>query len=185
MTVPASVTIAIVSASQSKTSRSRLAARQAQHLLRQQDANVDLIDLQDLTIPPYPHGYGDEALADLTKRFNAADGWVLAVPVYNWGPSGVLLNFLHYALNDQPEQRYRPFVLLGGAGGQRSFLALDGVARTLIHEVSAVQVGPPILAAGDEADTERSHLHPDLQRRIERAVSALRRFAMASPAYQA
>jgi NAD(P)H-dependent FMN reductase len=169
--------IVIVSASQSPASRSRLAAHQAHTALQTQPVMVDFIDLHEYALPTYPHAEGGAALTELIPRFNAADGWVLAVPVYNWGASAVLTNFLHYALDDAPARRYRPFVLLGGASGLRSHLALDGLARTLTYEISAVQVGPPVLAAGDLADPQNGVLDQDLQQRIARAMQVLVVFA--------
>ncbi|MBV7339908.1 NAD(P)H-dependent oxidoreductase [Chloroflexi bacterium TSY] len=176
--------IVIISASQSDKSRSRLAAQQAQDYLVADGAMADLIHLKERNIQTYPGSNNDPELDLLVERFNAADGWVFAVPVYNWGPSGVLTNFLHYGLRDTPERRYRPFVILGGAGGQKSFLSLDGLARTLTYEINAVEVGSAILAAGDEADPERAWLHPDVKRRIERSMAALTKFAKTSPAYE-
>ena len=174
--------LVIISASQSPASRSRLAAHHARAWLQTQAVTVDFIDLSEYTLPTYPHAEGGAALAELIRRFNAADGWVLAVPVYNWGPSAVLLNFLHYVLDDDRTRRYRPFVILGGAGGLRSHLALDGLARTLTYEVSAVQVGPAVLAAGDLVNPENGVIDQELQQRIERAMQALVVFATAGVA---
>ena len=103
-------------------------------------------------------------------------------PAPSAGASAVLTNFLHYALDDDPVRRYRPFVLLGGASGLRSHLALDGLARTLTYEICAVQVGPPVLAAGDLVDLENGVVDPELQQRIERAIQALVAFAGAGVA---
>jgi hypothetical protein len=64
----------------------------------------------------------------------------------------------------------------------KSHLALDGLARTVIYEVSAVQVGPAVLAAGDLADREAGALHSYVKRRIEQTMAALRYFATASVA---
>jgi NAD(P)H-dependent FMN reductase len=174
--------IVIVSASQSPASRSRLAAHHAKVVLQTQPVAMDFIDLKEYALPTYPHAEGEAALAELIRRFNTADGWVLAVPVHNWGASAVLTNFLHYALDDDQARRYRPFVILGGAGGLRSHLALDGLARTMTYEISAVQVGPPVLAAGDLADPQNGVLDQELQRRIERAMQALVAFAEAGVA---
>lgn len=176
------VQIVIVSSSQSSASRSRLAAHHARTTLQTAPVIVDLIDLHEYPLPTYPHAEGGAELAALIRRFNAANGWVLAVLVYNWGASAVLTNFLHYALDDNPVRRHRPFVLLGGASGLRSHLALDGLARTLTYEICAVQVGPPVLAAGDLADPQNGVLDPDLQERIERAMQALVAFAGAGVA---
>ena len=64
----------------------------------------------------------------------------------------------------------------------RSHLALDGLARTLTYEICAVQVGPPVLAAGGLVDRENGVVDPDLQQRIEQAMQALVAFAGAGAA---
>lgn len=172
--------IVIVSASHAEKSRSRLASLYAQTCLSAYPVMVDFLDLQTHKILHYPHAENDPELKTLIEQFDAADAWVLAVPIYNWGASGSLINFLHYALNDEPLRRFRPFVLLGGAGGQRSYLALDGLARTLIHEIHAVQVGPPVLAAGNLVDRATNTIAPELQVRIQTSMEALVGFATAS-----
>lgn len=180
MTDSGGVKIVIVSSSQAKKSRSRMAALHAKECLMGRHVRGDFIDLNEYDLLTYPKSKGDPILDELVQRFNAADGWVLAVPVYNWGVSGVLLNFLHYALDDDPQRRYRPFVLIGGAGGMKSYLALDGLARTMIYEISAVQVGPAILAAGSLANRDTGLLEPDLQGRLQRAMAALVHYAAAA-----
>lgn len=174
--------IVIVSASQAERSRSRLAALYAQDCLKAHGLEVNFIDLQESQILSYPYSENDSDLITLKRRFEAADGWVLAVPVYNWGPSGVLTNFLHYALNCEPPHRFRPFVLLGGVGGLRSHLALDGLARTLVYEMSAVQVGPAIMAAGSLVDRATGVIAPELQERLQHSMEALVHFTAASAA---
>jgi NAD(P)H-dependent FMN reductase len=157
-----------------------LAAFYARDCLIADGLTVDLINLQEFQIQAYPHSEDDPQLKALIERFNTANGWVLATPVYNWGASAVLLNFLHYALDDDPQRRFRPFVLIGGAGGQKSHLALDGLARMMIYEISAIQVGPILLAAGELADRNNGSLAPDLQHRIQRAMKTLAHFTAAS-----
>jgi hypothetical protein len=53
---------------------------------------------------------------------------------------------------------------------------------SIVVEVSAVQVGPPVLAAGDLLNPENGMIDQDLQQRIERAMQALVAFATASVA---
>ncbi len=173
-----SPSITIVSSSQAENSRSRLAARYAEESLKAANVNVDFIDLADYDILTYPKSNDDATLKTLVERFNAADGWVLAVPVYNWGPSGTLLNFLHYTLGGV--QRYRPFIIIGAAGGMRATLALDGLARTMVYEISAVQVGPALLGTAKEIDRDAGLVQTEMQKRIQRATHALQHFAAAA-----
>jgi NAD(P)H-dependent FMN reductase len=143
-----SPTIVVVSSSLSEHSRSRIMAHHAVEVLIGQGLAVQLLDLAQVDMAPYPAASEAPSLRTATAQFNAAYGWVLAAPVYNFGASGVLLNFLHYAL-DSDFGRWKPFVLMSSMGGQRSALALDHVARTLVYEVSAVQVGSTINNFGD------------------------------------
>ena len=101
---------------------------------------------------------------------------MLAVPIYNFGASGVLLNFLHYAL-DSDFGRWKPFVLLSSMGGQRSALALDHVARTLVYEVSAVQVGPTLSNIGDSGvNRVTGEMALELQQRMDAQLEVLSRY---------
>lgn len=143
-----SPTVVVVSASLSQHSRSRIMAHYATEALAANGVEAQVLDLAQLEIGHYPVSSQDPALRAATTQFNAAHGWVLAVPIYNFGANGALLNFLHYAL-DKNLGLWKPFVLLASMGGQRSALALDHVARTLVYEVNAVQVGPTLSNIGD------------------------------------
>ena len=172
--------IAVVATSPSERSRSRAGARHAAAFLREHGVQTDLIDLRHTPLPLYDPGAADDPRRDeLVRLFNAADAWVLSAPVYNWGTCSHLTNFLHYAL-DHGGRRYRPFVLVAGAGSLQSLLALDGTGRTLLHEVYGVQVGPPVLLAADAVDRQTDALGDDARPRLEQALAALVHFAAAS-----
>jgi NAD(P)H-dependent FMN reductase len=142
---------------------------------------VDWLDLRETPVALYPGPAEESTRAGLIERFNAADGWVIASPVHNWSAAAGTWNFLSFAL-DGEGRRYRPFLLLAGAGSGRSHLALDSLGRSLVHEIHATQVGPALVAAGDDADRKTGRLAPDLQQRIRTAVMALVRFAAAARA---
>jgi NAD(P)H-dependent FMN reductase len=137
---------------------------------------AQLIDLAALEIHLYPHSENQPAVQAALAQFNGAHGWVLAAPIYNYGASGILLNFLHYAL-DSDLGRWKPFVLLASMGGQRSALASDHVARTLIYEVNAVQVGPAINNYGDTGvNRSTGEMSPDLRQRMDAQLAVLARY---------
>ncbi len=172
--------VAIVSSSPSEHSRSMVGARHALTFLRGHDIQAELIDLRCTPLPMYdPEAAADSRRDMLLRVFNDADAWVLAGPVYNWGSGSQLTNFLHYAL-DQGGRHYRPFVLVAGAGSLQSLLAFDGLGRTLLHEVHGVQVGPPVLLAGDAVERETGCLDDEVRLRLEKALAALVHFAAAS-----
>src|SRR5438093_8439195 len=98
MSIPhtfASFTFAIVSASPSEPSRSRLGALAAAEYLRGRRAQVNFLDLRVIR-EVYPGPSEDAVRADLVRRFNEADGLVIAAPTYNFGPASALLNFFHF-----------------------------------------------------------------------------------------
>ncbi len=171
-----SPTVVVVSSSLSEQSRSRIMARYASEVLTTQGIDTHLIDLAQIEMGAYPTSSNAPGLLAATELFNRADGWVLAVPIYNFGASGLLLNFLHYAL-DSNFGRWKPFVLLSSMGGQRSALALDHVARTLVYEVSAVQVGPTISNIGDSGvNRVTGEMALELQQRLAAHLVVLSRY---------
>ena len=168
-------TVVVVSSSLSEKSRSRIMARYAVEALAARQLDAQLIDLAQIEMASYPASSQVPALVEATALFNRAQGWVLAVPIYNFGASGVLLNFLHYAL-DSDFGRWKPFVLLSSMGGQRSALALDHVARTLVYEVSAVQVGPTLSNIGDSGvNRVTGEMALELQQRMDAQLEVLSR----------
>jgi GTP cyclohydrolase II len=170
-------TIAVLCTSPEERSRSRTAARFACQVLREEGlAEIDWLDLHEKPIALYP-GLGDDPARDeLVARFNAADAWLIATPVHNWSAAAATWSFLNHALDDKG-RRHRPVLIVAGAGSTRSLLALDGLARTLLHEVHAVLVGPPVVAAGDDVDRQAGTLGPDLQRRLRASIAALAHYA--------
>lgn len=169
-------TVVVVSSSLSEQSRSRIMARYAVEALAARQLDAQLIDLAQIEMAAYPASSNSPSLTAATALFNRASGWVLAVPIYNFGASGVILNFLHYAL-DSDFGRWKPFVLLSSMGGQRSALALDHVARTLVYEVSAVQVGPTLSNIGDSGvNRATGEIALELQQRLDAQLAVLNRY---------
>jgi NAD(P)H-dependent FMN reductase len=97
------------------------------------EAQVDLIDLAELSLPDDLSGTGDAAV--FTKRIDRADAIVVVTPEYNRGYPGALKTAIDTAL---PEWRATPigFVSYGGiSGGLRAVEQLRGVFGEL-HTVT-------------------------------------------------
>jgi NAD(P)H-dependent FMN reductase len=138
---------------------------------------IDLAALNDL--PPYPRGENDEALNALCARFNAAQGWVLATPIYNFGVNGALTTFLHYALSGADDRRWKPFCILASMGGLRGALGADSLMRSLMLERNAVAVGPVIVGLGDaNLNRKTGEVSADMRDRIDRQMRALSHYAL-------
>jgi NAD(P)H-dependent FMN reductase len=172
-------TLAVVSASLTQDSRSRLGARHVVETLSRWGVETRWIDLADIAMESYPRSEQQAQLQKACEQFNTADGWVIATPVYNFNISGTLLTFLHYALAGDQGVRWRPFVLMASMDGLRAGMALDHLSRTLLHERSAVAVGPPLIGIGDQLDIKTGRVSYDMNQRIEVSVRALVHFANA------
>ncbi|RYG48901.1 hypothetical protein EON79_03045 [bacterium] len=171
--------LAVVSSSMSPTSRSRVGALACADAIRAAGGEADFLDLAEIQLLAYPRSGDDPALLDLVERFNAADGWVVATPTYNFGPSGTLLTFLHYALGSDRGAKWRPFVILTSLAGLRTAMSTDGLARTILHERAAVQVGPPLLMTAADLDSESGAVTSFFGDRIDGQMAALVAYAQA------
>ncbi|CAN5549674.1 hypothetical protein BH11ARM2_BH11ARM2_15830 [soil metagenome] len=172
-------TIAVVSSSHSVNSRSRVGARACAEAVHVAGGQAEWIDLSEMDLRPYPRSQGDPLLENAVERFNAADGWLVATPTYNFGPSGTLLTFLHYALGEDQGAKWRPFCILTSLAGLRTAMSTDGLARTILHERAAVQVGPSLLGTAADLNGEEGTVSPFMQERIERQMTVLVAYARA------
>ena len=171
--------IAVLSASLKDNSRSRLGATHAMEKLNSWGVAARWIDLAAFEMKSYPLSETDAEVQRACELFNSADGWFVATPVYNFNVSGTLLTFLHYALAGDEGVRWRPFVLLASMDGLRAAMALDHLARTLLHERAAVAVGPPLIGIGEQLDTKTGAVSYDMNQRLELSLRPLVHFAAA------
>jgi NAD(P)H-dependent FMN reductase len=173
--------IAVVSSSFATQSRSRIGALACAESLRALGCEVDFIDLSTLNdLPPYPRGEHGAALNALCERFNAAQGWVLATPIYNFGVNGALTTFLHYALSGADDERWKPFCILASMGGLRGAISADSLMRSIMLERNAVAVGPVIVGLGDaNLNRKTGEVSQDMRERIDRQMHALLHYAVA------
>src|SRR5690606_39172166 len=80
------VSLLVISCSLNPDSRSRMMARHALATLAERNAEAELLDLQDWPLPLCDGNaaYDDPQVATLTEKISAADGVLMAVPVYNF-----------------------------------------------------------------------------------------------------
>lgn len=143
------VRICILTTSPRKDSLSRAGAYAVQEFLKQQEEiEVDVIDLFETPIALYPGNGADSTRDAMVKRFQEADGWVIAGAVYNGGTSAHLINFFHYSLDPDRCPAGRPFFLVSAAGGNGSAFAFDEVGARVRREVKAVEIGSPVMIVG-------------------------------------
>ena len=165
--------VLVVSASPAVKSRSRTLAKQA--LMALTDAGIEgrWLDLAEYDLRLFPQSERDPTTAWMREEFEGADGFVLACPVYNLSAGSAIVNFLHYVIESKGARPFRPFLILGGAGSPRSQLTLDIVARSMLHELRAIQIGPSLIGAGTEVDPDSGTVAPWLAARVKEATEAL------------
>jgi len=167
--------ISVLSSSQNLDSRSKAAALFCKEVLDKNGCVVDFIDLNNLELLPYPRSEQNQEIKNACNKFNNADGWVLASPVYNFGASGTLLTFLHYALAIDSGAQWKPFCIVASMNSMSSRLATDHLARSLMLERNAVAVGPTIISAGENI----KEMSVSLRTRIEKQMKVLAHFVEA------
>lgn len=100
----------------------------------------------------------------------AADGLIVAAPVYKAGPSGLFTSFFHVLDNDLLIGK--PVILAATAGTARHALVVDDQMRSLFAYLRTLPVPTSLFAApedwGDGGDGEQA-----LARRIDRAAFEL------------
>jgi len=121
----------VISSSLNPVSRSRILARRAHALLREQNADAEYIDLRTLSLPACDGDacYAHPAVRALAVKISQADGVILATPIYNYSIGANAKNLIE--LTGQAWAR-KPVSFLCAAGGQGSYMAVMALANMLM-----------------------------------------------------
>ena len=153
-------------------SRSRALAEAYRDYLTSHGAEVDWMDMRDMGDMPDTYDWDTDWYDDYKKRLTDADAMVLSTPIFNYGPSGKVLQFLHRTL-DKENQEFKPYTLLSGAGSPRSALALGGLANQLDTEIKGIGIGGGVQVAGDEFNVETGEMDPGIISRANENAAKL------------
>ncbi|MBX9939459.1 MAG: NAD(P)H-dependent oxidoreductase [Candidatus Obscuribacterales bacterium] len=126
------MTYLVISTSLNPNSQSYILALEAVKRL-QQYGTVDFVDLRKLKLP---HCDGDKSLSHrnvqrLAARIEKARCVILAVPIYNYDVGSVVKNMVELT-GDAWQEKTVGF--LSAAGGKSSFMAVGGLALSLIFD---------------------------------------------------
>jgi FMN reductase len=167
--------IVILSGSLNPDSRSRVLGRYAQEILAAQGADVDFIDLQELDLPlaGAAASWDGEAAADLEARLTAAQGILIAAPVYNYDLNAAVKNVAELA-GGGFEGKVVGFLL--AAGGMGSYMAVMGFANALMLDFRSL-ILPRFVYALKGATAGGKVVDPEIQKRIQGLVDELLRVA--------
>lgn len=99
------------------------------------------------------------------EKLGAADGLIVAAPVYKAAPSGLLTSFFHVLDNDLLIAK--PVILAATAGTARHALVVDEQMRALFAFLRTMTVPTSLFAAAEDWND------PELNKRIDRAAFEL------------
>lgn len=120
------------------------------------DLGVDLIDLH--TIPLYDADIDKagqpDAVADMKRRIEAADGVLIVTPEYNGFFSGVLHNAIDWASRPAGSSSFKekPTAMISVSTGARGGRQAQPHLRVLLQNVRAQVMEAPELYVGEAAD---------------------------------
>lgn len=128
----------VLSCSLDPVSRSRVLAELATERLRERGHAVELVDLRDHPLPAFDNAavFDHPEVERLNGRIAAADGVLLASPVYNWSLGSALKNLVEVTgtTNDQRRAPWfdKAVTFLCAGGLPHSYMAHLSVANALM-----------------------------------------------------
>jgi len=137
----------IVSASLKTASNSRLLAREAERVLHADGAPVVFLDLRELPLPlcDGENAYEHANVLRADALIAAADGIIVATPIYNYDANAVVKNLVELT-GDAWENKIVAF--LCSAGGDASYMSIMSLANSLMLDFRCVIVPRFVYATG-------------------------------------
>jgi FMN reductase len=176
-----SVRLLVIVTSRAPRSRSTILAGLCVEELLALGAEATIIRLEDYPLGPFTGepAIESEAYRNLHREVSAADGLVLTSPVYNWGCSAELKNFVEHIGSTSSEHRGAFFdktITFVNAGGvPQSYTAFAGTAIQLMLDFKCV-INPYHLYVhnGDwEGGAESEQLGPRSVQRLRKTMRVM------------
>ncbi len=166
-------TVVAVTAGLSETSSTRLLAdRLVESLGRQAgDVSVEVVNLRELAhdvVDATLTGFASPRLQDVLDKVTAADGLIVATPIYKASYPGMFKSFFDVMETDAVIGK--PVLLAATAGTARHSLAIDHTLRPLFAYMQALVVPTGVFASAHDWGAEGA---PALELRIDRAAGEL------------
>jgi FMN reductase len=161
----------ILSTSLNPKSRSRALAREIDRRLRAMRENVTYYDLQDHKLPLCDAGacYADPEVQQLGKLVSGAKGIIVATPVYNYDVSATAKNVVELTGKAWTE-KVVGFVC--AAGGGVSYMAVMGMANSLMLDFHSFVLPRFLFATGKAFDEQNNLVDEEISTRLD-ALAAL------------
>lgn len=166
------VSVAVVSTSLDPDSRSRVLARRAVALLDARGIAVRYVDLRDTGDLPLAGAPGSwdphPGIEALQAHLSAASHVLLAVPIYNYDASAAAKNLIELAGSALTG---KTIGFLCAAGGARSYMAVLGLANSLMLDFRCWIVPRFVYATGTEVEGET--IAPAIEERIAQLLTEM------------
>ena len=167
----------VVSTSGNPSSNSRKMGRNAFDYLQKAKVDCRWLDLNEMDLPLCDADacYGHPAAQTLSAAIAAADGVIVAAPVYNYDVSASAKNMIELT-GSAWEDKVVGF--LCAAGGMGSYMSVMAYANSLMLDFRCVIIPRFVFATGDAFDDDSLADHK-ISQRIEQVAAELIRFTQA------
>jgi FMN reductase len=167
----------VISTSGNPHSNSRRMGRIAFAHLQERKIDCDWIDIREMDLPlcDAHKCYGMPGSKKLTASIEAADGILIAAPVYNYDVAAATKNMIELT-GSAWEDKIVGF--LCAAGGMGSYMSVMAYANSLMLDFRCVIIPRFVFATGEAFDGDNV-IDKKIARRIEMLTSELVRFTKA------
>lgn len=167
----------VISTSLRDQSQSRLLADAVMERFADSGVDAELIDMRHYPLPFCDAGdcYAHPNVATLRDKIANASAIVLATPVYNYSASATAKNLIELT-----GQAWREKVVgfLCAAGGQSSYMAIMGIANSLMLDFRCLIVPRFVYISERDAAFDDPN-DPEISRRLDELAALIPRLAVA------
>ena len=167
----------VVSTSGNPDSNSRRMGRVALAHLQKQKLDCEWLDISEMDLPlcDADKCYGMPGSKNLSAKIDAADGILVAAPVYNYDVAAAAKNMIELT-GSAWEDKIVGF--LCAAGGTASYMSVMAYANSLMLDFRCVIIPRFVFATGDAFDGDKI-TDKEITKRIEQVADELVRFTKA------
>lgn len=167
----------VISCSLNPESRSRILALRAAELLQSKGVESEFVDLRTNVLPACDAQscYDDPSVQEMTAKIAAAEGVLLATPIYNYSASASVVNLVELTGRAWTE---KVVGFLCAAGGAYSYMSVMSLANSLMLDFRTIVI--PRFVYTDETAFDGNNINaPEIEARLDELASALIRVGRA------
>lgn len=172
-----SLHLPVISCSLDPTSKSRSLAAASSELLREAGHQSSVVDLAEYNLPPFDNDrvFRNESFATLHNVISAADGIVLAFPIYNWAPASTVKSLIEATGATGEEGRVAAWfdkvvTFVCAAGLPHSYMATAPLGQSLMLDFKCI-INPYVAYLSERDWDQLQELRPDRKARLLKTMS--------------